>query len=166
MGKIIVLYLESNNKMNWLYNNIEVSEDLIPEDAVGFVYKIIHIPTGKYYIGKKSLNSVRTVKLGKRELGRIKEERKASKMPGPAPKKKVVRKASDWETYYSSNEWIIEQVKEGRLADFNREIIQFCNSKKSLSYYEIYWMFKYDVLSDNNSLNGNISGNYFRKDLV
>lgn len=166
MEKIIVLYLESNNRMNWLYNNIEISEDVIPEDAVGFVYKIIHIPTGKYYIGKKSLNSVRTVKLGKRELERIKGERKLNKMPGPAPKKKTIRKASDWGTYYSSNEWICEQVSDGKSDDFTREIIQFCNSKKSLSYYEIYWMFKYDVLSDDNSLNGNISGNYFKKDLV
>ena len=152
--------------MNWLYKEVEVTEDTIPEEAVGFVYKIIHIPSGKYYIGKKSLSSVRTLKLGKRELLKIKEERKVNKMPGPAPKKKKVRKASDWETYYSSNEWITEQVKDGKVGEFMREIIQFCNSKKSLSYYEIYWMFKYDVLADENSLNGNISGNYFRKDLV
>ena len=152
--------------MNWLYKEVEVIEDTIPEEAVGFVYKIIHIPSGKYYIGKKSLSSVRTLKLGKRELLKIKEERKVNKMPGPAPKKKKVRKTSDWEKYYSSNEWINEQVKEGKENEFRREIIQFCNSKKSLSYYEIYWMFKYDVLADENSLNGNISGNYFRKDLV
>jgi hypothetical protein len=152
--------------MNWLYKEVEVTEDTIPEEAVGFVYKIIHIPSGKYYIGKKSLSSVRTLKLGKRELLKIKEERKANKMPGPAPKKKKVRKTSDWEKYYSSNEWINEQVKEGKVDEFKRERIQFCNSKKSLSYYEIYWMFKYDVLADENSLNGNISGNYFRKDLV
>jgi hypothetical protein len=152
--------------MNWLYKEVEVTEDTIPEEAVGFVYKIIHIPSGKYYIGKKSLSSVRTLKLGKRELLKIKEERKANKMPGPAPKKKKVRKASDWETYYSSNEWINEQVKEGKVDEFKREIIQFCNSKKSLSYYEVYWMFKYDVLLDDNCLNGNISGKFYRKDLV
>jgi hypothetical protein len=152
--------------MNWLYKEVEVIEDTIPEEAVGFVYKIIHIPSGKYYIGKKSLSSVRTLKLGKRELLKIKEERKVNKMPGPAPKKKKVRKTSDWEKYYSSNEWINEQVKEGKENEFRREIIQFCNSKKSLSYYEVYWMFKYDVLSDENSLNGNISGKFYRKDLV
>jgi hypothetical protein len=152
--------------MNWLYKEVEVTEDTIPEEAVGFVYKIIHIPSGKYYIGKKSLSSVRTLKLGKRELLKIKEERKVNKMPGPAPKKKKVRKTSDWEKYYSSNEWINEQVKEGKENEFRREIIQFCNSKKSLSYYEVYWMFKYDVLSDENSLNGNISGKFYRKDLV
>jgi hypothetical protein len=152
--------------MNWLYENKEITEEVIPEEAAGFVYKITHIPTGKYYIGKKSLESVRTVKIGKRELEKIKEERKAAGIGGRAPLKKKVRKVSDWGTYYSSNEWIKEQIKEGNASDFQREIIQFCNSKKSLSYYEVYWMFKYDILSDDNCLNGNISGKFYRKDLV
>ena len=152
--------------MNWLQGDTEVTEDIIPEEAVGFIYMITHIPSGKYYIGKKSLESVRTVKIGKKELLKIKEERKAVGMGGRAPLKKKVRKASDWEKYYSSNEWINEQVKEGKADEFKREIIQFCNSKKSLSYYEVYWMFKYDVLLDNNCLNGNISGKFYRKDLV
>jgi hypothetical protein len=152
--------------MSWYLGDKEVSEELIPEESVGFVYKIIHIPSGKYYIGKKSLESVRNVKIGVRELKKLKEERKAAGIGGRAPLKKKVRKASDWEKYYSSNEWINEQVKEGKQEEFKREIIQFCNSKKSLSYYEVYWMFKYDVLSDENSLNGNIIGKYFRKDLV
>jgi hypothetical protein len=152
--------------MSWHLGDKEVTEDYIPDEAVGFVYKITHIPTGKYYIGKKSLESVRTVKIGVRELKKLKEERKAAGIGGRAPLKKKVRKASDWEKYYSSNEWIIEQVKEGKETEFKREIIQFCNSKKSLSYYEVYWMFKYDVLSDDNCLNGNISGKFYRKDLV
>jgi hypothetical protein len=152
--------------MNWLQNDTEVTEDIIPGEAIGFIYMITHVPSGKYYIGKKSLESVRTVKIGKRELLKIKEERKAVGMGGRTPLKKKVRKASDWEKYYSSNEWINEQVKEGKVDEFKREIIQFCNSKKSLSYYEVYWMFKYDVLLDDNCLNGNISGKFYRKDLV
>jgi hypothetical protein len=152
--------------MNWLYKDKEVSIEDIPEDAVGFVYKIIHTPTGKYYIGKKSLESVRNVKIGKRELERIKAERKELKLRGSAPKKKKVRKISDWETYYSSNEWINEEVKSGKGDEFSREILQFCNSKKTLSYYEVEWMFRYDVLRDEMSLNGNISGKWYKRDLV
>lgn len=152
--------------MNWLYSNKEVTEESIPNEAVGFIYIITHTPTNKYYIGKKSLESVRNVRIGKRELVKIKEERKAIGMSGRAPIKKKVRKASDWEKYYSSNEWINEQVKEGKELEFKREIIQFCNSKKSLSYYEVHWMFKYDVLLDDNSLNGNVLGKFYRKDLV
>ena len=152
--------------MSWYLGDNEVLENVIPEDSIGFIYKITHIPSSKYYIGKKSLESIRNVKIGKRELIKIKEERKAAGIGGRASLKKKVRKVSDWEKYYSSNEWIIEQVKEGKENEFKREIIQFCTSKKTLSYYEIYWMFKYDVLSDDNSLNGNISGKFYRKDLV
>lgn len=152
--------------MNWLYKDKEILIEDVPEAAVGFVYKIIHIPTGKYYIGKKSLESVRNIKIGKRELLKIKEDRKLVGMSGRTPIKKKVRKASDWETYYSSNDWISQQVKEGKAVEFKREIIQFCNSKKSLSYYEVEWMFKYDVLRDEIALNGNISGKWYRKDLI
>ena len=152
--------------MNWLYKNTEVTEETIPDEAVGFIYMITHTPTGKYYIGKKSLESIRNVKIGKRELLKIKEERKAAGIGGRAPLKKKVRKTSDWEKYYSSNDWITEQVKEGKETEFKRQIIQFCNSKKSLSYYEVEWMFKYDVLRDVNSLNGNILGKFYSKDLV
>lgn len=152
--------------MNWLYKNTEITEEIIPEEAVGFIYMITHIPTEKYYIGKKSLESVRNVKIGIRELKKLKEERKAAGVGGRAPVKKKVRKSSDWEKYYSSNEWINEQVKEGKQEEFKREIIQFCNSKKSLSYYEVEWMFKYDVLRDKNCLNGNILGKFYSKDLL
>ena len=150
---------------NWLWNGNDVTEDVIPENAVGFIYMIEHIPTGKYYIGKKSLESVRNVKIGVRELARIKEQRKLDGIRGSLPKKKKVRKSSDWEKYYSSNEWIKEQITEGKSDEFKRSVLQFCYSKKSLSYYEVYWMFKYDVLSDENCLNGNISGKFYRKDL-
>jgi hypothetical protein len=151
--------------MSWYFRDNMVTSDSIPEEAVGFVYKITHIPTGKYYIGKKSLESIRNVKIGKRELQQIKEDKKSAGVGGRLPVKKKVRKVSDWEKYYSSNDWIKGQVKEGNASNFQREIIQFCNSKKSLSYYEVYWMFKYNILSDENCLNGNISGKWFRKDL-
>jgi hypothetical protein len=151
--------------MKWLYENSEIELDDIPNGVVGFVYKITHIPSGKYYIGKKSIESNRTVKIGKRELEKLKEERKTNKVRGSLPKKKIVKKISDWETYFSSNEWIREQVSNGNTHEFKREILQFCKSKKGLSYYEVEWMFKYDVLRDEKSLNGNISGKFFRKDL-
>ena len=132
----------------WLYENKEITEALIPEDAVGFVYHIEHIPSGKFYIGKKILNY--TIK---------RPPLKGKK------RKRVVVKPSDWETYYSSSDWIREQVELGRKDDFKRTIIQFCTSKKSLTYYELYWQMKYDVLANPNSLNGTILGKFYKRDL-
>ena len=134
--------------MNWLCEGNIVTEEDVPVGAVGFVYKIIHIPTGRYYIGKKSLTSTR-------KLAPLKGQKR----------KRTVTKSSDWEKYYSSNDWIKEQVKEGKAEEFSREIIQYCFSKKSLTYYEIYWQFHYNVLADDNAINENLMGKFYRRDL-
>lgn len=149
----------------WLWEDKILTEDDIPKDTIGFIYLIEHLPSKKYYVGKKSLYSVRNLKIGKRELQRIKEERKSKGIRGSLPKKKQVKKSSNWVDYYSSNEWIQSEVKNGNRDDFKRTILQFCYSKKALSYYEVHWLFKYDVLLDENSLNGNISGKWYRRDL-
>jgi hypothetical protein len=134
--------------MSWLYEGNIVTEEHVPIGAVGFVYKIIHTPTGRYYIGKKSLTSTR-------RLAPLKGQKR----------KRTVTKSSDWEKYYSSNDWIKEQVKEGKAEEFSREIIQYCFSKKSLTYYEIYWQFQYNVLADDNAINENLMGKFYRRDL-
>jgi hypothetical protein len=151
--------------MSWIFADKLVTVDDIPENAHGFIYRIVHIPTGRFYIGKKSLTSSRTKKIGKRELVRIKEERKANGISGRLPSKRVVKSDSDWMDYFSSNDWIKGEVKAGKSEEFSREILQFCNSKKNLSYWETYWQFHYDVLNNENSLNDNIGGRFYRKDV-
>ena len=152
--------------MSWLYNNNIVESGDIPDNSVGFVYLIVHKPTGRYYIGKKLLSSTRRTKIGKRELESIKIERKTRGVTGRMPIKKVIKKESDWATYFSSNDEIKLMVKEGKSEEFNREILKWCVSKKSLSYWEVWYQFKNDVLSDANSFNNNIMGSYYRKDVI
>ena len=42
--------------MNWIYLKKEItSVDQFPNDIMGFVYRIIHTPSKKEYIGKKFL---------------------------------------------------------------------------------------------------------------
>jgi hypothetical protein len=151
--------------MSWIFADKLVTVDDIPENAHGFIYRIVHIPTGRFYIGKKSLTSSRTKKIGKRELVKIKEERKANGISGRLPSKRVVKSDSDWMDYFSSNEWIKGEVKAGKGEEFSREILQFCHSKKNLSYWETWWQFHYDVLNNENSLNDNVGGRYYRKDV-
>jgi hypothetical protein len=151
--------------MSWIFADKLVTVDDIPENAHGFIYRIVHIPTGRFYIGKKSLTSSRTKKIGKRELVKIKEERKANGVSGRLPSKRVVKSDSDWLDYFSSNDWIKGEVKAGKREEFSREILQFCHSKKNLSYWETWWQFHYDVLNNENSLNDNVGGRYYRKDV-
>ena len=134
--------------IQWLWEGNHIKDEEVPENAVGFIYMIQHIPTGKYYIGKKNLFSKRTL----------------PPLKGMKRKRKVI-KESDWKSYMSSNQWIKEEASVDVTA-FKKKILQFCYSAKSLTYYELYWQMKYNVLADENSLNDNLLGKFFRKDLV
>ena len=133
--------------IQWLWEGNHIKDEEVPENAVGFIYMIQHIPTGKYYIGKKNLFSKRTL----------------PPLKGMKRKRKVI-KESDWKSYMSSNQWIKEEAS-ADITSFKKKILQFCYSAKSLTYYELYWQFKYNVLADENSLNDNLLGKFFRKDL-
>ena len=53
----------------WLYQNKEVlSLEDLPQNTYGFIYISIHQPTGKSYIGKKSLFHNVRKKLTKKQL--------------------------------------------------------------------------------------------------
>jgi hypothetical protein len=51
----------------WTYKN-EPMEALssFPEGTFGFIYRVVHIPTGKTYLGKKVLFHQKKVKLTKK----------------------------------------------------------------------------------------------------
>ena len=137
--------------MEWFYkdNKIESIEDM-PEGVFGFVYEVHHITTGKKYIGKKQLISNRT-------LPPLKGEKK----------KRKVSKESNWKDYYGSQTEIKQLVKESQsLQEFDRRILRYCFSKKELTYREIEEQVLHRVLEDDSYLNNNISGKYFRKDLL
>ena len=53
---------------------IPESYEEFPEGVYGYVYETTHIPTGKKYIGKKSLIYNQKKKLGKKELAGTKRE--------------------------------------------------------------------------------------------
>lgn len=143
--------------MNWLLEGKEVlSIDQFNTGAIGFVYKITNIKTGKIYIGKKSLESKTNKPLTK------KEQSEWSK-PGRIPKKKLVVKESNWTDYYGSSKTLLEDIKQNSKSDFTREILRVCYSKKELSYYETYFQFEYKVLHVE-SYNDNILGKFYRKD--
>ena len=150
----------------WLCKN-EVIESInqMPENSYGFIYQVTHLPTNRKYIGKKVLYFERNVKLGKRELQALKEERKAKGIGGRAPAKKKVVKESDWRTYYGSQTEIKELVNNGKESDFKREILKFVDNKKHLTYYECKYLFIYEVLENNKEyINDNILAKFYSKD--
>ena len=134
----------------WLYKNKEINsiEDM-PADTFGFVYLVTHTPSGKKYLGKKQLISNRT-------LPPLKGQKK----------KRKIQKESDWKTYYGSQTEVKQLVKESQdMLEFVREIIIFTSTKKQLTYFETKLQFVNEVLENDEYLNSNILGKFFRKDL-
>ena len=145
----------------WLYNNtpIQSIED-IPEYTFGFIYITTHIPTGIRYLGKKSLYHTTNKKLGKKELAEQPVTR------GRVKTTKQVTKESDWKTYYGSEEFIKQSIKNQQHNEFTREIIHFVTNKKLLTYFETKYQFIYGVLESSDWLNTNINGKFFSKDFA
>lgn len=134
----------------WKYKDSEISSiDDMPNDSVGFVYQITHIPTGKKYIGKKIL------------------KHKKTRPPLKGYKRKRVEYVeSDWKTYYGSHEGIKQLLKENSENDFDREIIDFATTKKYLSYLETKYQFQLGVLEKQSEyFNSNILGKWYPRDI-
>lgn len=120
----------------WMYQGKEIIESEIPENSLGFIYKIINIDTGKWYIGRKMLTG------------------SATKMV--KGKKKKIRKPSNWKDYYGSSPGLLADIELLGKDKFSRDILLFVATKASLTYSEEFCLFKSGALFDANCYNGNI----------
>jgi hypothetical protein len=137
--------------MSWIYKGKVFTEDMIPENAVGFIYEMTAIIDGKSvsYIGKKNFYADVKTKLSKKDM--------------PTDKRlktyKRVRKTI-YQRYYSSNEILKQAHKDGVL--IKRDILRICHSKLELSYQETKHQFILGVLESDKYLNGNILGRFYK----
>ena len=121
--------------MTWYFNNRIIKE--LPSGCAGFVYLITNEVTGRQYIGKKIAQFKKT-------------KRKTIKLKNGKKKKKKIKSLieSDWAIYYGSNKELLEDINKLGKEKFRREVLQFCNSKNELSYYELKYQVMNDVLFD------------------
>lgn len=120
---------------DWMFEDSVMTE--IPEDALGFVYMIRHVPSGRGYIGKK--------------LFFFKSQRQVK------GKKKSVLVESDWRKYYSSSDELKALVKTDGEEAFTRTVLHICYTKGMMSYLEAKEQFIRGVLEDGeNWINGQI----------
>jgi|TARA_R110000822_G_scaffold208953_1_gene344743 hypothetical protein len=129
-------------------------KSMIPEGAVGFVYKMNYKDDdGQYYsyIGKKNFYSRRKKKFGKKALAAVTDKR--------TKKYEMVTKL-DYENYFSSNKQLKQAYKDGKM--IHRTILKICFTKAELTYQETKYQFKYEVLERDWYLNGNILGRFYK----
>jgi len=149
----------------WMYKNNNIdSIDGMPDDAIGFIYEVVHVPSGKKYIGKKILKNKET---GRMYIGKKFFWSLRTKPPLKGKKRRrIAYVESDWKTYYGSSDVVKKLLLESGSKNFSREILHFSHSKKNLSYLETKELFTRGVLENQDIyFNSNIAGKYFPKDL-
>ena len=130
-----------------------------PDNTHGFVYRIVHKPTGKTYIGRKILQNTTKVKLGKKELKEL------AGVIGRRPSYKMAVKESNWKTYWGSNKFLKELYETEPKENFERTILICSPTKKLLTYYELKYQILYEVLEKPDEFfNDNILGKFFTRD--
>ena len=111
--------------MTWYYNGVPFEDD---GTHFGFVYLIENLITNRKYIGRKYFS-----KAGTKQVN---------------GKKKKVRKTSDWESYWGSNETLKAEVAELGEHNFRRTILHLCKNKSECSYWETFEIFTRHCLLD------------------
>lgn len=144
----------------WTYKGSKLEDHSLLETtesikALGFIYKITNTVNGKIYIGRKSFTASKKTAIGKRALAKMVDKR--------GSKTKTIVKASNWQLYTGSNKQLNEDIKNGN--SITREIIHLCFTKKQMTYWELYYQMKENVL-ERESYNDNILGKFFRSDLL
>ena len=104
--------------MTWYYGGVPFEED---GTHFGYVYLIENLITGRKYIGRKYFTCA-----GYKQVN---------------GKKKKIRKTSDWETYWGSNETLKAEVAELGEHNFRRTILYLCKSKSECAYWETFEIF-------------------------
>lgn len=141
---------------SWIYKGkiVKSLEDIENyETIIGFVYRITG-PDKRIYIGKKVLHTSRKTRIGKKEKAAA----------GTRKVFKRIVKESDWKDYYGSCIDLKQDIAKLGKDKFKREILEFCCTKKYLTFCELEYQIKNDVLK-NNSYNGNILARYFSRDM-
>ena len=111
--------------MTWYYDGVPFEDD---GTHFGFVYLIENLITNRKYIGRKYFS-----KAGTKQVN---------------GKKKKIRKTSDWENYWGSNETLKAEVAELGEHNFRRTILHLCKSRSECSYFETYEIFTRHCLLD------------------
>ncbi len=99
-----------------------------PEHWVGFIYVIVHIPTGRQYIGKKFFWCT-TRKIIKNKKNR----------------KKII-KESNWKKYTGSCKWLNAEIELLGKENFSFRILSLHESRSTLAFREVQLLVLQDAL--------------------
>lgn len=125
----------------------------------GFVYKIQHIDSKKFYIGKKVLQNNIKKKLTKKQIAEQTGRGRKSTT-------EIIQKESNWKDYWGSSKEFLNYIKQEGKDKFTRQILYIVPTKKLLTYYEIKAQMEYNCLEDPLCFNDNVNGRFYKKDFL
>lgn len=126
----------------WIWQGLPLQK--VPEDnPYGFVYLIVHKPTGGKYVGQKAFFSITNPKISKKRSEELYKGR------GKRPTKEKKIRESNWKKYQSSNK-VLKEIPE---KDLTFVILGFAKNKSDLNMMEIEKMVEHNVMRDKNSFN-------------
>ena len=128
---------------NWMFGEKVLEDGDIDPKAIGFIYMITQISTGRKYIGRKNLQMA------------------ATKVVKGVKKK--YQKQSNWKTYWSSSPTLLGIIENQGTADFTREVLIFCFTKAEMLYAEEHFLYRFKCILDPAFFNDNIRAKIFRK---
>ncbi len=157
----------------WSYQGGEVSEKPPKLNMFGFIYQI-NYTNGKSYIGKKQFHSETTQKVLKSGVPRENSKRITKRVylssdellnRTPLQVKTDVRtKMVEFEMVIKENDWRKYNGSSKDVKGFKIEskvILEICYDKLNLTYCELKWMIRKDVLVADNFVNSNILGKFY-----
>ena len=109
------------------WNNLP--DDFNPDDWFGFVYRITRKESGRGYIGKKQIHSYRR-----------------KKVKGRKNRKRVITEAK-WREYTGSCDQLNEEIQVEGKEKFTFEVLKLCKPKGELTFSEVEYQIKNDVLT-------------------
>ena len=139
--------------MNWRYNGIDIT-DKTPT-YFGFVYLITY-DDGMMYAGKKRFYQTKTMKPLKSGVNRVGGKFFNKIVNRKITKQESVTTENDWRTYEGSS----KNTKHRNIK--SKEILQVYTDSINLTYGELEWMIRLDVIRSEVYLNDNILGKFFR----
>lgn len=107
---------------------------------LGFVYLITRKSDGKFYIGQKKVIRIET----------------RAPLKGFVKKRRYLTQ-SDWRTYCGSSSELIADIAAMGEDAFTFQIIQFVDSKWELSFWELWWQMRENVMFRSDTYNGIIN---------
>lgn len=96
----------------------------LPKDAIGFIYQITNLVTGKMYIGRKNFE--------------FKRRKQVKCITDPTKKKTQIKTTeSDWKTYTGSSTSLNKDIELLGKTNFRFEILSTHTTKAALNYAEV-----------------------------